>query len=166
MKHSIHKWFMLAVASLAQGCAGAGWGNPAVTPTLSAPPQTIEARKLVLLDSRDKPVAALGAAEAGSGLVLMDEKGKPRAAMVLTGNGEPGLKLYDAKGVVRAALVVGNDGRSGLAMYDDKGQNRAVMATDADGKPALMFFDRNGAVLATVPGPPTATPRHARTRSR
>jgi hypothetical protein len=142
--------FLLAVIVLTQGCAAANWENFGAS---SAPRDAIEARKFVLVDANDKAIAELGAAQGGSGLVLMDSAGKPRAALVLTKAGEPGLKLYDGSGVVRGALVVGNDGRSGLVLYDAEGRNRAALATSPEGAPALLLFDRNGRVMTHLPAP-------------
>jgi hypothetical protein len=65
-----------------------------------------KASEFVLVDANDKPIAELGVAQEGSGLVLMDSLGNPRAALVLTQTGEPGLKLYDRASIVRAALMV------------------------------------------------------------
>ncbi|HEY2107527.1 MAG TPA: hypothetical protein VGH29_17135 [Candidatus Binataceae bacterium] len=144
----MYRCLLLAVVVLTQGCAAAGWENFGASP---GPRDVVEARKFVLVDTNDKAIAELGAAPGGSGLVLMDSTGKPRAALVLTKAGEPGLKLYDGAGVVRAALVVGNDGRSGLALYDAGGGNSAALAASPQGAPALLFFDRGGRVITQLP---------------
>jgi hypothetical protein len=151
------RYFLLAAIVLTQGCAATNWENFAAS---SAPRDTVAARKFVLVDASSKPIAELGAAQGGSGLILMDSAGKPRAALVLTAAGEPGFKLYDHEGVVRAALVVANDGRSGLALYDGRGKDRAALATSADGAPALLLFDHDGGTLTRLPVPsaPSAPP--------
>ena len=146
----MYRCLLLAAMVLTQGCAGSNWENFGAS---SGPRDAVEARKFVLVDANDKAIAELGAAQGGSGLVLMDSAGKPRAALVLTKAGDPGLKLYDGGGVVRAALVVGNDGRSGLAMYDAEGRNRAALATSPQAAPALLLFDGDGRVTTQLPAP-------------
>lgn len=143
----MYRYLLLAIVALTQGCSAAAWQN------FEAPSaqQTIEARKLVLIDANGKPTAELGAAQEGSGLVLMDSAGKPRAALIVTPTGEPGLKLYDRAGVVRAALLVDNDGRAGLALYDAGNRNRAALATNPGGSSALMLFDRDGRLVEILP---------------
>ncbi len=145
----MYRYFLLAAIVLAQGCSAVDWQSFANSP----PQQTVEAHKIVLVDSNGKPIAELGAAPGGSGLVLMDSAGKPRAALIVTQTGEPGLKLYDRAGVVRAALVVANDGRSGLALYDARSKNRAALAANPEGSSALMLFDGDGRPTAVVPPP-------------
>ena len=155
----IYRWLLLAMVLPVPACTSAAW-NSLTAP--AGPSEVVQTRKLVVVDGNGKPVAELGAAQEGSGLVLMDTEGKPRAAMVLTANGEPGLKLYDAAGEVRAALIVGNDGRAGLALYDARGKDRAALATDTEGNPALILLDRKGRVAAAVPSGgqhPHARPR-------
>jgi hypothetical protein len=157
MNHLMYNCLLLSIVLFIPGCTAASW-NPA---PVSSAPETVEAQKFVLVDANGKALAELGAAHGGSGLVLLDAAGKPRAAMVLTSAGEPGLKLYDADGLVRAALMVGNDGRSGLALYDTNGKNRAALATDTAGAATLVLFDREGRVAALLP----ASARDARQHS-
>jgi hypothetical protein len=152
---------LLSIVLLVSGCTAANWSNPPPVPSV---PETVEARKFLLVDPNGKPLAELGAAHGGSGLVLLDAAGKPRAAMVLTSAGEPGVKLYDAGGVVRAALMVANDGRSGLAIYDSNGRDRVALATDATGTPTLVLLERDGRVAAVLPGSARGTREHQRPR--
>ncbi len=140
----------IMTAALTQACAELNWRNWGVAP---AAQPVVTAQKFVLIDAQGKAVAELGAAQGGSGLVLMDSAGQPRAALVLTSSGEPGLKLYDDKGVVRAALVVATDGRTGLVLYDGHDKNRAALATGRDGAPAMVLFDRDGRAVKLIAAP-------------
>ncbi len=60
-------------------------------------PETIEARRFLVIDTKGEPRAALGVTEGGPTLALNDADGKLRAALTVT-EGGPALVLFDADG--------------------------------------------------------------------
>lgn len=51
---------------------------------------------------------------------LVDKTGIVRAALGLTGEGQPGLGMLDKRGVPRVVLGIGKNGRPSLVMWDQK----------------------------------------------
>lgn len=51
---------------------------------------------------------------------LVDHRGMVRAALGLTGEGQPGLGLLDRNGIPRVVLGIGRNGRPSLVMWDQK----------------------------------------------
>ncbi len=74
MNRATCKFLLVMLVLLTPGCGAANWTGPPPLPS----PDTVEARKFVLVDAAGNPLAELGAAHGGSGLVLLDSAGKPR----------------------------------------------------------------------------------------
>ena len=97
-----------------------------MAPAVTSAPETVMARKFLLVDAQGMPRATLSVSEQG-----------------------PGLWLYDEKGTYRAGLGVNANG-TGLMLRDDKGHNRAVLCIAEKG-PELTLYDENGKELRSVP---------------
>ena len=96
----------------------------------------VRANRFVLVDEKGKNRAALTAFKDGPGLALYDENDRPRAALTALKDG-PGLTLYDEKGNTRAELMIGKNGPM-LRLFDETGKVRTSMgagqAASRDGK--------------------------------
>lgn len=121
-------------------------------------PAMVMAQNFVLVDAQGRPLVQLSAASDGAGLVVLDQRGKPRAAVIVTKTGEPGIKLYDTNGAVRAAIEVSTDDQAGLALYDPKGHARAALVSKATGESSLVLLDETGKQVASLPAPPPPAP--------
>lgn len=76
---------------------------------------------------------------------LVDELGKPRAALGMVSGKHPALIMFDAQGVSCAALGVDPDGKTSLVMGGGQGQGAALsISIGLDGTPSLLMFDSQG----------------------
>jgi hypothetical protein len=171
-----HRW-MLALAGLFPGITGCAAAHQFTEQSRNAAyaraPAMVMAQNFVLVDATGKPLVELSAAPDGAGLLVLDQSGKPRAAVIVTKTGEPGIKLYDTHGAVRAAMVVSSDDQAGLALYDPKGNARAALVSKQTGESSLVLLDESGKQVASLPPPSppaasaqgspgeSATPSHA-----
>jgi hypothetical protein len=161
----IARRWVLVVAGLFLETAGCATAHQLTEQSRNAAyaraPEMVMAQNFVLVDSDGRPLVQLSAAADGAGLVVLDQRGKPRAAMIVTKSGEPVIKLYDNNGAVRAAIVVSADDQAGLALYDPKGHARAALVSKASGESSLVLLDESGKQLASLPAavpPPTSAP--------
>ncbi len=96
------------------------------TPASNAPPEVIDARALVLRNSR----------------------GEVRALMYVTDEDTPALTLFDPSGARRLAfnLIVDPSGEYVpiLGLQDRNGNSRALLELDQDGRPHLSFIGGTG----------------------
>ena len=91
--------------------------------TAQASVETVEevrTKKLVVVDDLGKVRAALAVTGDGPALLLLDTKSKPRATLSVFKDA-PGFILRDANGEARAMLAVIGDG-PGLVLYDARGR--------------------------------------------
>lgn len=105
----------------------------------------LRANKISLVDETGKPRAALGVFNNGPYLTLYDENGKPRALMTVFKDG-PSLNLVDENGKMRAVLNALKDGPC-LGLGNENGEVRAALSMFEDG-PHLALFDENGKTRA------------------
>ncbi|HEY2953842.1 MAG TPA: hypothetical protein VGK89_01190 [Candidatus Eisenbacteria bacterium] len=131
-------------------------------PNDSAIPEAITARELVIVDERGKPRATLGVLGGCPSMLLNDENGEMRAAVTLKSDGSPVMALSDAKGTVRVALHVGDEGAV-LTLADMTRQARAQVAVAATGEPMLSLMDEAGTMRAAVGVGPNAEKRSVAT---
>lgn len=104
---------------------------------------TLTAEQIVLTDPSGTPRVFLGTTEAGTGLVIMDERGKIRAGLNLVRDSSE-LSLSDAAGTIRVVLAHKGE-RSTLTLVAGEGGARAtVLVEEAGGK--LSLADREGKV--------------------
>ncbi|MFH1922620.1 MAG: hypothetical protein ABIP48_22380, partial [Planctomycetota bacterium] len=90
--------------------------------------------------------------EAGPGLQLFDEKGRPLAWLVASEPGPTlGLTLHDEKWEHRAVLTVTEAGAS-LELFDEAGELRAWLTVGEAGA-SLELFDEEGDGFWSTPSP-------------
>jgi hypothetical protein len=108
-------------------------------------PKTIEARSIVIRDSKGVVRGALGIADDGSvGINLNDDGGAPRLTLDVAKNQTPGLDLYDSSGQIRATLALGPHGTPGLGFYNSSGKLRTSLDIPSDKTPGLAFYSNEG----------------------
>lgn len=73
---------------------------------------------------------------------LLDVKGRTRALLALSSDGEPFLQLRDENDTYIIRLGLGDE-ESGLAIRDREGKTRVILSLDATGEPSLVMRDRN-----------------------
>jgi len=139
------------LALLGAGLVGLGlaWGLTKTTATVqpegaAAVPKTIRANAFVLEDPKGNVCARLDVLADSAGLVLLDEKQKPRVSLRV-GEGGPALSLNDEKGNPRAGLTVANDGPI-LLLYDDKANVRAALGVQEHGG-AINLWNEHGTLF-------------------
>jgi hypothetical protein len=81
--------------------------------------------------------------------LLVDQKGKVRAALDTYEDGSAGLALFDEQCKNRATLSTYEDGSVRLALYDEQGKNRATLSTDEE-KSGLTLFNQQGLPRASL----------------
>lgn len=79
-------------------------------------------------------------------LIVVDEAGKPRAALGITG-GDPGLFLYSEAEEVKVALALSSSTGPGLHLFGQTQKGNAVLAATPMG-PALGLYDDAGTIRA------------------
>lgn len=99
--------------------------------------QTVEARRVHLLDDDGKPRVLLSVR---AGLSMLDAKGRPRVVLSVDGEG-PGLALYGETSQVGMIANINRDGPA-LTMRDNQGRTRAMLAAIDQG-PGLILWDGN-----------------------
>ena len=72
---------------------------------------------------------------------LVDAKGRIRAILDLTDEGQPYLQFRDEFDTYR--LWMGISSETGLAVHDVDGKTRLILSVDNDGKPSLVVRDRD-----------------------
>ncbi|WP_455378615.1 hypothetical protein [Petrachloros mirabilis] len=71
---------------------------------------------------------------------LVDAKGRIRAILDLSDQGEPYIQLKDKFDTDRVWIGVSTD--TGVAVHDTDGKTRLVLGVDEEGKPSLVVRDR------------------------
>jgi hypothetical protein len=151
---------MLTVAGL-----GVLWTHP------QPPGSRLAAEELVIRGKDGVARARLGGEAGAVRLDLLDQEGKPRAALALAANGEPSLSLagrdqemqtmmgekqgtmrleWLARGKPRLTLSLGPEGRPSLAMLDQNQKPRADLTLGADDEPGLNFLDEEGSLRVAL----------------
>jgi hypothetical protein len=84
-------------------------------------PETLQVRRLELVNAQGKTTAVLGIAPDGGGVLLLyDANGTLRAAVGMTAEGDAAIDLNDAMGNQRVAIQVNADGKvsaKGLSVH-------------------------------------------------
>lgn len=113
---------------------------------------SLETRSLTIIDTKNRPIAALSSSHDSPEFALFDQQHRKRAALFLENNGTPDLYLYDAAGKARAALDLYDSGVPNLELLGDSGgangPNVLLESTGA-GQFRLAFHDfrKKGATL-------------------
>ncbi len=71
---------------------------------------------------------------------LIDSKGRIRAILDLSAQGQPYFQLKDEFGTDRVWIGISSD--TGMAVQDVDGKTRLVLSVDEEGKPSLVLRDR------------------------
>lgn len=148
-----HQFQILMALTVVSGLLGGAASNLLLraTPALAQGPEVadeVRAQRFALVDAEGQEQAILGFNENGEpGLVLFDQAGNNRAALVLT-DGNPNLMLWDADVTPRASLSL-SLGQPVLALYDEEAEPRAILAA-MGGDPGLQLYDGVGQVRVQV----------------
>ena len=138
----------LLVICVAIACVLAGALAPARTRAQAAGGKVVRATGFVLVDEKGRTRASLLVTEDGPGLLLQDEKGETRFFLHV-GELGPGLTLFDEKGEGRAFLDVLKR-VPGLTLFDEMGKGRALLSVWEDG-PELSLYDEKGEEIWSTP---------------
>jgi hypothetical protein len=111
--------------------------------------RSIVAQEIVLTDPEGRPRVFLGTTEAGTGLLIYDERGKVRAGLNLLANMSE-LSLADEEGTLRVVLAHKEE-RATLALVGSGGVGQASVWVDEQGGCASLR-DREGKVRFAQPG--------------
>jgi hypothetical protein len=118
----------------------------ALTVGATYPPSIVKARMFLVVDDRGKERAQLGLSTDGEALLsLLDARETHRASFGLYDGGEPYLKLAEKRGRTRVWLQAMDDARdgrnTGLYVADDHANPRATLTVDGRGAPTMSFLD-------------------------
>jgi hypothetical protein len=141
---------LLLAALVCMGQAGAG-GRDARYGKLRA--ESVETRRVVLLDNLDKPRAFLGRTTASGypTFTLGNARGGYAVRLhthPLTG---PGLELWDEDERLRVRLAVAGDKGPELGLHDAAGRLRVRLGLGEGGAPRLRLLDEEGKAVVDLP---------------
>ena len=110
------------------------------------PPSIVKARMFLVVDDRGKERAQLGLSTDGEALLtLLDARETHRASFGLYDGGEPYLKLAEKRGRTRVWLQAMDDARdgrnTGLYVADDHARPRVTLTVDGHAAPLMTFLD-------------------------
>jgi hypothetical protein len=130
------KWAVVVLA----GCALAALVYAAGKASAEAPAATVvRAQRFVLVDSEGRERAELGLVQGGPCLRLLDNDGKPRAALMLASDGSPQLSLKDGNSQVRAVLGCIDLERALTSRVEKRPES------------SLVLFSKSGNILWSAP---------------
>ena len=119
--------------------------------------EVIRARTFALVDNDGKPRAALFVAEDGdANLSFYDKAGGSPLGMDVTADGLPGIYLLDSRGRSRIAMETASDGRAGLVFFGGSGDERKpqiIIGLNRDDKPSIGLLNTEGKTLFHTPKP-------------
>ena len=134
------------------GLAGGKLSSTALATVPQAPPQTIAAQEVLLIDAKGNARAVLRLNETGDpGLSLYDHRGKLRTALQVSDEMGLGFQLFDTSGAVRISLIINADQIPALRLLDSRSRPRALFGVDPEGEPALDFYSQEGKLLRELP---------------
>jgi hypothetical protein len=111
---------------------------------------TIRAKAFCVVDENDSTRAALGLSGDGQPVLnLYDGNGTRRVRLGL-GGGCPGLWLYDENDTVRTVLSLCESGQPGLAMAGENGTPLVDLGVGSTGKPGLGMYDENNTLRSVL----------------
>jgi hypothetical protein len=147
LERGMRRW-KLAAASLAGVLLMAGLLGAA-----TGPEKEIRTSRLVLVDERGRARAALAVNPDGMALIgLMDGARHTRASLYVAEDGVTGLSIADESQIPRIALELSKEGeRASVTVLDAQERRRAELRVKKDGSPELRLSDASGQVLATLP---------------
>ncbi|GEM_PF-5235060 len=85
---------------------------------------------------------------------LVDQEGKLRGALFVSGKGEPGFALFDKEGKDRILLMLNADGSTQIDLLDPSGESRASLSLAKDGSPGLKLVGDPTVALLNRDGKP------------
>jgi hypothetical protein len=148
-------WFYVVLAlagGVLGGLAGGKLSSTAVAIVIQAPPRTVTAQEVLLVDAKGNARAVLRLNEIGDpGLSLYDHRGKLRTALQISDNEGLGFQLFDSSGELRISLIINADQIPALRLFDSRRRPRALFGVDPEGEPALDFYSQDGKLLRELP---------------
>lgn len=109
----------------------------AVAATPAVQEEVIKANKIVMMDNKGRPRAVIGMTGDSPTIALFDEKSQGRVYMAIGPNG-PTLTFIDANKTEVMGITAKNDGGAGIALTNNAGKAVAAFMTDKDGKAYLV----------------------------
>lgn len=146
LETGLRRWRLGAV------CAGVLVLSAGLLGARSEDPE-IRTSRLVLVDDKGRARAALAVSRDGTAMIgLMDGARKTRASLFVAEDGVTGLSLADRSQIPRVKLELSPGGEQALvAVLDGQEKPRAEMRVAEDGSPSLKLSDSNGKTLALLP---------------
>ena len=168
------QYSMMLVLALIAGLMGgvvSSWflvGKSAFAEKKAEPQKVIEAREFRLVDENRKIRAILGPTATGvsfvfmdefgnfrsgitpSGMMVLDEKGKPRIMLVLNDDDTVRLELYGESDKHSATLMLSENGFPGLKLTDDNEKSSALLGVSPRGD-VFMALEKKGKVIWQAP---------------
>lgn len=87
--------------------------------------ERLAAKEFLVLDKRNKPVIALAAMAEKPTMIFYDNRGKSRALLSLSEEGNPALSFLDGNHAFRSIMKLNRDGNPGMEFFDNASRLRA-----------------------------------------
>lgn len=106
---------------------------------------TLEAKRLVILDDAERPAIRLDTEKGMNRLQFLNRDGRPSLDLAFHQDGKNGaLMIQDSAGRVRLMAALSDDSTPSVSLYDARGEMNVMLAGGDESDTSLVFFGGNG----------------------